>query len=75
MEGNLQMGNPLKFALLMEKRMLEVSLILCQDVVAVCCSCNSSCSLSWYQDSGDCWGNPSIPCHLLNTLVATGYIL
>ena len=75
MEGSLRMGNPSKPALLIEKRTSEASLILCQSVVAVRCSRNSSRSLSQYQDSGDCQGNPSIPYHLLNSLVTTGYIL
>ena len=75
MEGSLQMGNPSKLTLLIEKRTSEVSLILSQGLVTVRRSRNSSRSLSRYQDGGDCRGNPSIPCHLLNSLVTTGYIL
>ena len=75
MEGSLRMGKPSKLALLIEKRTSEVSLSLRQGVFAVRRSRNSSRSLSRYQDGGDCRGNPSIPCHLLNSLVATGYIL
>jgi len=75
MEGSLRMGNPSNLALLIEKIMSEVSLILCHGVVAVHRSCNSSCSQSQYQDGGDSQGNPSIPCHILNSLVTTGYSL
>lgn len=75
MKGSLRTGNPSKLALLIEKRTSEVSLSLRQGVLAIRRSRNSSRSLSRYQDGGDCRDNPNIPCHLLNRLLPTEYIL
>lgn len=58
----------------MEKKTSEVSLSFWQAVVAMRRSHNSSRILSRYQDGGECRDNPSIPYHLVNSLLPTGCI-
>lgn len=59
----------------MEKNMSEVSLSVCQGVIAALRSRNSSRNRSRYQDGGEWRGNPSIPCHLVNSFLPIEDIL